>query len=43
MLKDPRFWGKFFPLVVAPAAVALGGIIMDLVKNPPAEHSSPSE
>lgn len=30
MLKDPRFWGKTLQIVVAPAALALGGLILEL-------------
>lgn len=30
MFKNPRFWGKFFQIVLAPAVLGLGGLILDL-------------
>lgn len=33
MLKDPRFWGKTLQIVLAPAALALGGLILELASN----------
>lgn len=30
MLKNPRFWGRLCQIVLAPAILALGGLILDL-------------
>lgn len=33
MFKNPRFWGKMFQIVLAPAALAVGGLILDLASE----------
>ncbi|MCC3358951.1 hypothetical protein [Bacillus sp. REN16] len=40
MLKNPRFWGKAFQIVLAPAVLALGGLILELASNQGPEKDS---